>query len=370
MYELMTTEITGLVPTISLSLGEGDGNAGAGGGAASGDNAPGGDGSGNAGQVPQNIPVQFDDGTVRPVPIEDLKKVYKNSDSLVKQKTEAIQRQAEIDADKKAQGKIDATWAKLKEDKPDVYDAIFGGGSEKPKPKLQPQSIDTKEVKIPDISQLDFEDSESVQAGFNGMLSTIQTLNENNAQMKDALATMLPVIQRLGEFDPAQLDKLVGERTAAALREMSPVIAMNVQQSIDGKANREREIAQASDAIKDGIKQYFSVINPNTARDLHAEVLETVLTRFTRAQQKRVMALQNQDPNAPAAPNLIQIVKDVMEKKFNLYTGLSTEVAEDVASGLHMLPKFAPAANGAGEPEKKFKSLDEAEEAFINGKRI
>jgi len=334
------------------------------------------------GTSPQTIEVEFGDGTKKPIPVAELKKVFANSDAVIKEKVDALRQELEenvdLKAEKKAQERLNNYLSQVKQQKPELYDQLydqlFGQASDKqddkkPEPtKLDITPLTSTELDLPKLDEIDFEDAEATKRAVAGLYKAIGTISGDKTALLDQLNKIAPIVDKLATFDPEALKGTVSAEAIAALREEMPKVATQVRDAITLREEKRKEINQATTQVQAVVQEKLPLLEPGLSQRIQRKILGLALMKYKFAQDQRITAIRTKDPNPPPVVPLTRIINDVAKDELETITYAGADLARAHAKGFSTLPTFVPSGGGE-KPEKTYDSPEEARLAFLRGER-
>lgn len=328
-------------------------------------------GSGGGASADPQIEVSMPDGSVKKIAQSELVETYKNRDKIINEKTEAtrkeLEERADFVAEKKAQERVTAHWNRIKQENPELYAQLFPDDADGlptgKKPETRKPEETRREIAFPDPDQVDWEDPIEAKRAFTGLLNAVKTIQGQATVMPE----MLELVNRLKDFDPKQLEKMVGSNLVAALKELGPqfLTALNNQRAT--QEGRRAEIAAASKLSADLVREAMPMAAPERQEEITARIYKDALFLRDLNVKARMDALRS-GQTAPDDVPLSRIVKDVAAKTIESYEAYAADTLALHSRGIGNAPKV-PASSSAGEPEKKYDSPQEARDAYFRGDR-
>jgi len=329
------------------------------------------------GASPQTVEVEFADGTKKPIPVDELTKVFKNSDAIVKEKVDALRQELEenvdLKAEKKAQERLNNYLTQVKQANPELYEQLFGKADKpkdaKPTSKLDTTPLTSTELDLPELNEIDFEDAEATKRAVAGLYKAIGTISDDKTALLDQLNKIAPIVDKLATFDPEALKGTVSAEAIAALREEMPKVATQVKDAITLREEKRKEINQATTQVHAVVEEKLPLLEPELSQRIQRKILGLALMKYKFAQDQRITAIRTKDPNPPPVVPLSRIITDVAKDELETITYAGADLARAHAKGFSTLPTFVP-SGGTAEPEKKtYSSPEEARLAFLQGER-
>lgn len=323
----------------SQFIPEGDGTStdAAGGGNANDDTG------GSDGKTPEKIDVTLADGTTTKVKVEDLTKVYTNSDAIVKQTV--TKQVADLDAARNAEYQTKVTtaaqalFAKMQEDNKDNDD----------------NADDSKDTYTPPAINLDDVDEDTAKA--------IKGLQDQLAKQTQDTTAMAAILKELKEGMPEGMQNLTEEKINEAIKNASRGQVLPIAQTVMATfQERERASQAEKDALSTAqatLNATFEHLNPETAQDTLSKVHQVATERFLYNRDLRIRALRSNSETAPPALSIGQAFADAMETEIKSLQGMMNYAIEAKRLGLYNPPVVAPPGTG-DKPPKKFDSASDA----------